>query len=98
MDVVFAPNCVFDGDGSVALCQLLAVYKEYLCDAQTSSAGSGACKLRSGTSALCGGVGPGNRALICTISGVVLDNCADGVHAAVVLREDDGYVGNQGLK
>ena len=98
MDVVFAPNCVFGGDGGVALCQLLAVYKEYLCDAQTSSAGSGACKLCSGAPALYGGVGSGSRALICTISGVVLDSCAGGVYAAVVLREDDGYVGNQGLK
>lgn len=95
--MVFAPNFVFDGDGGVALCQLLAVYKKYLRDAQTSPAGGGVYKLCSGTSALCGGVGSGNRALICIISGIVLDSCAGGVHASAILREDDGYVGNQEL-
>lgn len=98
MAVVFAPNCISGVDGGVALCQLLAIHKEYLCDAQASPAGSGACKLRSRDTALCSGVVPGSCALICTISGVVLDSCTGGVHAAVVLREDDGYVGNQGLK
>ena len=96
--MVFAPNFVFDGDGGVALCQLLAAHKEYLCDAQNSPSGGGVCKLCSGAFAMYGGVGSGNRALICTISGIVLDSCAGGVRASAVLREDDGYVGNQELK